>query len=29
LGVVQAIMVNGSGVSGAADPRKTERARTE
>ncbi|HWH78887.1 MAG TPA: gamma-glutamyltransferase, partial [Candidatus Binatus sp.] len=29
LGVVQAIMVNGNGVSGAADPRKTERARTE
>jgi len=29
LGVVQAITVNGPGTSGAADPRKTERARTE
>jgi gamma-glutamyltranspeptidase/glutathione hydrolase len=29
LGVVQAITVNGTGASGAADPRKTERARTE
>lgn len=29
LGVVQAITVSGSGASGAADPRKTERARTE
>ena len=29
LGVVQAITINGSGASGAADPRKTERARTE
>jgi len=26
---VQAITVNGPGTSGAADPRKTERARTE
>jgi gamma-glutamyltranspeptidase/glutathione hydrolase len=29
LGVVQAISINGNGVSGAADPRKVERARTE
>jgi len=29
LGVVQAITINGSGASGATDPRKTERARTE
>jgi gamma-glutamyltranspeptidase/glutathione hydrolase len=29
LGVVQAITVNRAGVSGIADPRKTERARTE
>ena len=29
LGVVQAITVDGAGVSGVADPRKTERARTE
>lgn len=29
LGVVQAITVSGSKASGAADPRKTERARTE
>jgi gamma-glutamyltranspeptidase/glutathione hydrolase len=29
LGVVQAITVNGAAASGAADPRKTERARTE
>jgi gamma-glutamyltranspeptidase / glutathione hydrolase len=29
LGVVQAIAVNGGVASGAADPRKTERARTE
>ncbi len=29
LGVVQAITINGSGVNGAADPRKVERARTE
>ncbi len=29
LGVVQAITVNGSEIRGAADPRKTERARTE
>jgi gamma-glutamyltranspeptidase / glutathione hydrolase len=29
LGVVQAITVNGTEASGAADPRKTERARTE
>jgi gamma-glutamyltranspeptidase/glutathione hydrolase len=29
LGVVQAITINGSNASGAADPRKTERARTE
>src|SRR6266508_814512 len=29
LGVVQAITVSGGGASGAADPRKTERARTE
>jgi gamma-glutamyltranspeptidase/glutathione hydrolase len=29
LGVVQAIAVNGAVASGAADPRKTERARTE
>jgi len=29
LGVVQAIAINGSGVNGAVDPRKVERARTE
>src|SRR5258706_12324639 len=29
LGVAQAITVNGSEIRGAADPRKTERARTE
>ena len=29
LGTVQAITINGSGVNGAADPRKVERARTE
>ncbi len=29
LGVAQAITINGSGVNGAADPRKVERARTE
>jgi gamma-glutamyltranspeptidase / glutathione hydrolase len=29
LGVVQAITINSAGASGAADPRKTERARTE
>jgi len=29
LGVVQAITINSSGPSGATDPRKTERARTE
>jgi gamma-glutamyltranspeptidase/glutathione hydrolase len=29
LGVVQAITINGSGVNGAVDPRKVERARTE
>ena len=29
LGVVQALTINGSGVNGAVDPRKVERARTE